>query len=135
VAKLTPRGFVREGRQRSSLTSLVVPVLLCQLGVGVFLPIAEAHLEAGGELSIHVEAETTSTCAPAHDPMACSFCRVLGTMALGVFGASRMASTAVVTAHRSHAGEAPECRGSRAKLQARAPPREAQFRPQDVSSL
>jgi hypothetical protein len=115
--------FLREGRPRHALASIALLQLVGQIGLIVSLPIAEARAETGADLTLHIEAVSDKACAPAHDPMACSFCRVLASKSLGAKRTSRTATWSLVIApHCQAVKDDPACWFPCETLQARAPP-------------
>jgi hypothetical protein len=58
---------------------LAAALLLLQLSVAGFVPLADAALEAAAsDGSAHIESQDGEPCPPGHDHDVCEFCRVAG---------------------------------------------------------
>jgi hypothetical protein len=114
------------GRAGRSLTSVALLLLVGQIALGLLLPVAEARAQSGSDLSIHIESESDQRCAPTHDPMVCSFCRLLASKAVGSRSSARATDSAPAIESQGEAtNEVPSGDGARLPRQARAPPASA----------
>jgi hypothetical protein len=83
---------------------LSAAILALQVALASLIPLVEARAEASSDATVHIEARSEEPCAPPHDPMACSFCRLLGSKALGLSAAPKAAEPAEVTVTVDRAG-------------------------------